>query len=389
MQEPYYSPAEVDRIAGMPQPVIRNLQITQSYFELSGQMALRTGFSANWCTFATWASAQAGRSIRHEDLPQMIDRALDKAPILHEATTSLLFLLMRIKPRRVAGGLRQLIRESFSPAEIINRAGDAVARGNQKVYAEIGRAFAHFLETCGHDVAFDVEKIERFCASLRPGDPPDGQGYLRQAFTHYYTAFFSENPRERAQLTLLANLEIGFHEQTRLQPEIAEALEAALINPHAFTRRLLAGLFPYRSWIAWAGMLLLRWIGQRTALDRAIKRFTEALRIRLRHILTRQMMVLRLPGDRELKLAEDLKNPFPENLRRLEQPELLAFLARHDPTPDSPRDSGATDWADLGERLHYIAELFRCVQEDAKIFQPPFSDAQVLDIKAERRPVSL
>lgn len=34
-------------------------------------------------------------------------------------------------------------------------------------------------------------------------------------------------PGRRAQLMLLANLEIGFHEQTRLQPEIQQAMEAA------------------------------------------------------------------------------------------------------------------------------------------------------------------
>jgi hypothetical protein len=33
---------------------------------------------------------------------------------------------------------------------------------------------------------------------------------------------------------LLANLEIGLHEQTRLQPEIAAALDAPLLDP-AFT----------------------------------------------------------------------------------------------------------------------------------------------------------
>src|SRR5262249_322956 len=60
--------ADVDRIARGADPVLRNLQITQCYCEISQSATQWTGFSANWCTFATWASKQAGQTIRMEDL---------------------------------------------------------------------------------------------------------------------------------------------------------------------------------------------------------------------------------------------------------------------------------------------------------------------------------
>ena len=60
--------AEVGQIAAVADPVVRNLQITQCYHELALALAERTGPSANWCTFATWASNQAGVTIRKEDL---------------------------------------------------------------------------------------------------------------------------------------------------------------------------------------------------------------------------------------------------------------------------------------------------------------------------------
>ncbi len=60
--------AEVDRIATLGDPVLRNLQITQCYHELASALAKRTGPYANWCTFATWASRQAGQTIRKEAL---------------------------------------------------------------------------------------------------------------------------------------------------------------------------------------------------------------------------------------------------------------------------------------------------------------------------------
>jgi len=40
--------AEVDRIAALADPVLRNLQITQCYHELALTMAARTGVCANW-----------------------------------------------------------------------------------------------------------------------------------------------------------------------------------------------------------------------------------------------------------------------------------------------------------------------------------------------------
>ena len=54
---------------------------------------------------------------------------------------------------------------------------------------------------------------------------------LMQAFRNYRVAARAADPNEKAQLMLLANLEIGFHEQTRLQPEIEGALNGALFKP--------------------------------------------------------------------------------------------------------------------------------------------------------------
>ena len=51
----------------MAEPVVRNLRITQCYHALSAAVAERISPGANWCTFATWASRQAGQTIRGED----------------------------------------------------------------------------------------------------------------------------------------------------------------------------------------------------------------------------------------------------------------------------------------------------------------------------------
>jgi hypothetical protein len=68
--------SDVARIAALTDPVLGNLQITQCYHELALVQMERTGCWANWCTFATWASKQAGQTIRKEDLGRVLEIAL-------------------------------------------------------------------------------------------------------------------------------------------------------------------------------------------------------------------------------------------------------------------------------------------------------------------------
>src|SRR5215207_3471292 len=78
--------AEVDTIAAFTDPVIRNLHITQSYHELALAMTARTGIAANWCTFATWASKQAGQTIRQEDFMRTVENVFHPAPVAMQVT---------------------------------------------------------------------------------------------------------------------------------------------------------------------------------------------------------------------------------------------------------------------------------------------------------------
>src|SRR3954465_13718197 len=68
--------AEIMRVCTIANPVIRNLEITHCYARLSEAVVQRTGPRANWCTFATWASRQAGRTIRSEDLGDTLRRRI-------------------------------------------------------------------------------------------------------------------------------------------------------------------------------------------------------------------------------------------------------------------------------------------------------------------------
>jgi hypothetical protein len=260
-----------------------------------------------------------------------------------------------------------------------------VARGNLKVFAEIGPEFARFLPLCLPSAAPDAEALRLFGEGLRPGDPPEGQGFLRSAFTHYYRARFTEAAPERAELLLLANIEIGFHEQTRLQSDIAAALDAALLDPREVADRLLQAALPGAGWLGWGGALLKRLLGRLRPVYDAVNRLVAEVRRQVRRIISEHLMTLTLPGG-QLCLGRDLQGAFPPALQHLHNAELQALLARLDPTPDSLRQTGADDWADLPDRLHFIIDLFRSYQEDATLLNPPFTPEQTAALKAGRRP---
>src|SRR6185295_4616124 len=187
---------------------------------LSAAFAAHTGDGANWCTFATWASRQSGRTIRGEDFVEYLELKLgERRWLLHPLATLGRRLVRRglFQPETRLGRLTARLHTPFDAVEL---ASDAVARGNRKVFEEIGFEFARWLQD-----------EPGFLDGLRPGDPPDGQRLLRAAFERYDAA-------PSPQSLLYANLLIGLHEQTRLQPEIAEALDAPYVTSEELGRRL-------------------------------------------------------------------------------------------------------------------------------------------------------
>jgi hypothetical protein len=376
---------EVQRIVYIEDPVIRNLQITQCYHELSAVLARRTGMAANWCTFATWASKQAGQTIRKEDLRRLLESRLKSSPSTQQAAESFA-VTTGLPEQNQFESQGQLALRAVNFRSAIDRASDAISRGNKKVFEEIGGEFARFYASCLPDLTPDHENLARFCEELRPGEPPEGQGYLRQAFTHYYQALFEKDVKTRAELILLANIEIGFHEQTRLQPEIAESLDVGLVTFLQFSRPLFASIFPMSGWFALAHLYVRRLLGRPTAIDLALQTFLAAVRAHLHQIITEIMMTISLPSGEQLRLGKDLAVGFPDSLKEITNLELRELLNKHDPTPDSSMDSGVLDWADLPDRLHFIIDLFRCYQENQNLFGPPFVPEQVAALRDGRLP---
>jgi hypothetical protein len=376
---------DIQQIVKIDDPIIRNLQITFCYHELSDILAQRTGLAANWCTFATWASKQAGQTIRKEDLARLLETRIKYSHETLLAVESVAATTGSAGAQHFIGIPEQALRaKNFT--NTIGRASDAVSRGNKKVFEEIGQEFARFHETVILDQSFDNQKINHFCEQFRPGLPPEGQSYLGQAFRHYYQAIFEQDTKARAELILLANIEIGFHEQTRLQPEITESLDSGSISFFQFTGSLFTSIFPFYGWFKLIHLYLRRMLRRPTALDLSIQALLHAVQGQLRQIITDLMMAISLPSGAQLSLNKDLASSFPDNLKQITNPDLKHFLENHDPTPDSTLDSGALDWADLPDRIHFIIDFFRCFQENQDLLTPPFTFEQTQALKDGRLP---
>ena len=134
---------------------------------------------------------------------------------------------------------------------------------------------------------------------------------------------------------------------------------------------------PYPRLVALPFLYLRRLLGRPLLVERVAAAAVAQARATAHLIVTEHMMTLTLAGGAYLRLGRDLKAPYPARLEQIDDAELTALLTTVDPTPDSLAESGAVDWGDLGERLHFIAEMFRCYQETAMLLEAPFAPDQV------------
>lgn len=356
---------EIDAIVREPDAVLRNLRITQCYHDLSVALAhvIDLG-SANWSTFATWASKTAGVSIRDEEVPALI-----LAMLKDEA---------RLRPR-VGPVFAWIYRHTAGKIDVfqqaratIRRVSEEVADGNRTVFAELAPLFARFIDAMRTPAGERRGRLDAFLASLRPGPSDrDGQELLRMAFANYIAAAALPDRAARAQLMLLANCRIGLHEQTRLQDDIEGAMNApvAEILTNGIGRLLAIRL----------AFLLLGPFGV------SRERVRAAIQEDWQRLATRLSMRLSLPGGRVLPLGGDdipWPNQIPDVLRTLTNTDLVSLLSRFDDDVSQLRTQGARNWSRLADRMGFICELFRAEQVSANLFDQPFSAEARAEIAA-------
>ena len=358
------SETEVAQIAKLANAALRNRQITEAYWKLSAEVARRISGHANWCTFATWASLQAGVTIRHEDLVNVLRERLRQSWKIGAFEAWLIDLLEEINL-----DVLQLVVDSVSDLGPLKRCSEAVGDGNRKVFEEIGLQFARWLTQFPNIHSVTGSEMEAFSSKLTAGPPPQGQDLLRQAFDNYRAASLAQDPKERAELMLLANLRIGYHEQVRLQPDIQAALDGAFIEPSDLAALLMPVLSQHPNKAARA--INIVWPFGESPLEKVTWALAQNVQLEMRKLITENLMSLWLPPADAVQLGRDLARPFPDDLCTLANADVLQLLASFDPTPESEYGSGAQDWANFHQRMRFIADLFRAYGEEENLFEAP------------------
>jgi hypothetical protein len=147
--------------------------------------------------------------------------------------------------------------------------------------------------------------------------------------------------------------------------------------------QVMSRLFPLWRWLP---RLVMRVFGRLDAFDRLIENLLSEARRQARQIITNYLMTLEVPPNQRLHLGQDVVGTFPPVLQHPTLPELCQLLDRIDLSLNSVIESGAVDWANLPERLHFILDFFRCFHETERLFDPPFTKEQVFTLKSGHLP---
>jgi hypothetical protein len=359
-----------DTVALNGDPILRNLKITQGYYALSRAMSTMVGgANVSWCGFASWSSKTIGVSIRETNMGHRGLLAITQSRIYQET-------VQRVVNTLEAAGVIGIGPFDNVIAQALEDGIDNLKQGNAEVYGEIGALYARLISALGNDVDLDLARLAPVIAYLdnKPSEE-GGQELLRQAAENYYRARFEANPSLKAQLVLLANARVGKHEQMRLQGCLEEFLGAALeqrIVEHA--QQQCRGIAPLEIAV--------------TPIARAAGKLAKEEWTKL---LTDLVLHLNLPGNETLRLSSDVPPPrgktlYPPELQKLSNPEALAILEEFGADTPNAIGTGATDWTNLVQRMHYILVLFRSRQLEAILLSEAFSPAQQSDLAAGRMP---
>jgi hypothetical protein len=354
-------------------PVRRNLLITQAYHDLSSALdeALGSG-NANWCTFATWASRCAGQFVRNEQVPAYAHARLGQMESVRVALAQTKAALVSADEDEIDDdGFLELVRD------VVHRVSTLVTAGNLAVFGELAPVFSRALDVFAVDDRPGA--LEPLLETLEPGPSErGGQSLLQSALRHYAAARVEPDMGRKAARILLANAQIGLHEQIRLQPFIAGSIYAPIREALEETLEESDSLVPAQ-----------------------LRDEVHAVMTRILHPLARTagklwaefvthfVMTLPLPSG-TVMLGRALPPPpgaplYPASLDPIIDDEAAEFLMQHGAHDPHSAGDGAVDWATLSDRMRFILDLFRSRQCDLSLLGTPFTAGQRDALLAGRR----
>ncbi|HFE66547.1 MAG TPA: hypothetical protein ENJ93_04725 [Chloroflexi bacterium] len=355
---------EIDTIVHQQNLLVRNLQITLGYYKVGRKLRRFLGSSnVNWFGFGTYASKTAGQTIRHELLPGPLKSAMIRAAGYDNTYVYLQDVLAEPEAQNPDSLL----------AEVLSQVSLLVSKGNLMIFEELAWPFVDMTNRFSRRWRPDMGQFQAFLDEhLRPGPLAEGgQEWLRESFTCFYQARFTTDSKKKAELIYMGNLLLGYHEQTRLQPVIEQALAVPF---DIFTD----GIIPESD---------NRLGGMRRKMARRATGFSRQMVLRA---VTRMMMTYSLPT-RRLKLGKDLVAPtglinFPRELMQIENPRCQELVLQFDSGLNTLSGSAAGNWGNLMDRMNFLVDFFRSYQHYKPLFRKPFLPSQIPVIEAGQFP---
>ncbi len=369
----------VQAVLGIKDKVLRNYWVTQTYADLSAGLGTLLGTdTANWCTFATWASRTVGRNLRGEELPVWLQRRV----VMSNGMMGL--------AREASGGVRAIHSETRLNRILPEHASDALrkhfgvcaeslSKGNTEVFREIAPVASIFLGSFGGADAVDPAVARRrVLKACEMATEFEGVNHLHAGFSLWCDALSEPDATRRSQMTLAGSLELGAHEQNHLQVPIAGSMEMGLDQSIDLLKERL------EEWLDFPPAL-------KESIDEALHPLGRALGQRWGELMTELLGIVETP-DGTLRLDHDVPplpgEPFvPSDLEPIVVDALTDLLGRFDKADQRGRGSRAEDWVNLGDRMNFISNFFVTRHHRRELFEPPLSPEHLAEIEADRAPV--
>jgi hypothetical protein len=367
------SEAHVREVIAIHDRVLRNYWVTQSYADLSEALRARLDpTAANWCTFAVWASKTVGENLRGEGLPEWVRNRVT----LSDGMMGALHSTRRAHGCfRVTGLLHDLTLDHVVEvvAERFGATALALSEGNTLVYEEVAPVASRFLDESASGLPLSADARAHVLDACADAPSFEGVNRLAAGFAAWCDALETSDARARSQLILVGSLQIGVHEQHRLQDAIADGVDLGVDDlVEGLARRMIVGAGLLRPFV---------WGIERTVRPVAVES------ARLWDTAMTELVATADTPDGRLRLCRDIPalppgTPFaPADVSAPLSTELGALLRRFDRSNGEGVGSHAEDWVVLDQRMNFILNLFRSRHHDPRLYAAPFDPSVLAQIQ--------
>jgi len=367
----------VQEVVAIPDRVLRNYWVTQTYADLSNALrALLAPDTSNWCTFATWASYTVGASMRGEAIPRWLhDRVLLPDGLMgavsatkeHHSWSSVVSYMDDLTPDHLLEVTRELLGEMA-----IN-----LSDGNTEVFAEIAPPATQLLRAyAGEGINVDDARAS-VLATCDGAVEFEGVNHLRAGYSLWCDAFTTPDRTRRSQLILAGSLHLGVHEQNHLQPVIVSSMDMGVNQAASRLKTKLVHDAPIDAAV-------------NATLDDVLRPAAREIGVLWDGVMTATLGTLSSP-EGTMRLDHDVpgrgKRSFvPDDLAPVVVEELAVLQFQFNRANENGQRSLALNWANFGDRMNFITNLFISRHHEPVLFGAPFNAAALAALCAGKTP---